>query len=48
MTVGEKGQRRPSLMLKDYYLMDSKVVAIEDDPTNFAKVMKSHDAEQWL
>ena len=45
---GQKRQRRPSLMLKDYYLMKSKVVAIEDDPTNFAKAMESHDAEQWL
>ena len=32
-------------MLKDYYLMESKVIAIEDDPANFAKVMESHDAE---
>jgi hypothetical protein len=35
-------------MLKDYYLMESKAVAIEDDPANFVKAMKSHDAEQWL
>jgi hypothetical protein len=45
---GRKRQRRPSSMLKDYYLMESKVVTIEDDPTNFAKAMESHDAEQWL
>uniref|UniRef100_A0A2N9FK26 CCHC-type domain-containing protein n=1 Tax=Fagus sylvatica TaxID=28930 RepID=A0A2N9FK26_FAGSY len=43
-----KRQRRPSSMLKDYYLMESKVVTIENDPTNFAKAMESHDAEQWL
>ena len=35
-------------MLKDYYLMESKAVAIEDDPTKLAKAMESHDAEQWL
>jgi hypothetical protein len=35
-------------MLKDYYLMESKVVAIENDPANFEKAMESHDAEQWL
>uniref|UniRef100_A0A2N9G0N8 CCHC-type domain-containing protein n=1 Tax=Fagus sylvatica TaxID=28930 RepID=A0A2N9G0N8_FAGSY len=34
---GRKRQRQPSLMLKDYYLMESKVVAIEDDLANFAK-----------
>jgi hypothetical protein len=45
---GRKRQRRPSSMLKDYYLMESKTVAIEDDPANFTKVMESHDAEQWL
>ena len=45
---GRKRQRRPSSMLKDYYLMESKAVAIEDDPTNFVKAMESHDAEQWL
>jgi hypothetical protein len=45
---GRKRQRRPSLMLIGYYLMESKVAAIEDDPTNFAKAMESHDAEQWL
>jgi hypothetical protein len=45
---GRKRQRRPSSVLKDYYLMESKVVAIEDDPANFAKAMESHDAEQWL
>uniref|UniRef100_A0A2N9EP82 Integrase catalytic domain-containing protein n=1 Tax=Fagus sylvatica TaxID=28930 RepID=A0A2N9EP82_FAGSY len=45
---GRKRQRRPSSMLKDYYLMESKAVAIEDDPVNFAKAMESHDAEQWL
>uniref|UniRef100_A0A2N9F846 Reverse transcriptase Ty1/copia-type domain-containing protein n=1 Tax=Fagus sylvatica TaxID=28930 RepID=A0A2N9F846_FAGSY len=45
---GQKRQRRPSLMLKNYYLMKSKVVAIEDDPANFTKAMESHDAEQWL
>jgi hypothetical protein len=28
--------------------MESKAVAIENDPTNFAKAMESHDAEQWL
>uniref|UniRef100_A0A2N9F1D9 Reverse transcriptase Ty1/copia-type domain-containing protein n=1 Tax=Fagus sylvatica TaxID=28930 RepID=A0A2N9F1D9_FAGSY len=38
---GRKRQRRPSSMLKDYYLMESKVVAIEDDPANFAKAMES-------
>ena len=43
-----KRQRRPSSILKDYYLMESKVVAIEDDPANFAKAMESHDAEQRL
>jgi hypothetical protein len=42
---GRKRQRRPSSMLKDYYLMESKVIAIEDDPANFAKAMESHDAE---
>ena len=45
---GRKKQRRPSSMLKDYYLMESKVVSIENDPANFAKAMESHDAEQWL
>ena len=45
---GRKRQRRPSSMLKDYYLMESKVVAIEDDLANFAKAMESHDAKQWL
>uniref|UniRef100_A0A2N9IZ29 HAT C-terminal dimerisation domain-containing protein n=1 Tax=Fagus sylvatica TaxID=28930 RepID=A0A2N9IZ29_FAGSY len=45
---GRKRQRQPSSILKDYYLMESKVVAIEDDPANFAKAVKSHDAEQWL
>uniref|UniRef100_A0A2N9FF63 CCHC-type domain-containing protein n=1 Tax=Fagus sylvatica TaxID=28930 RepID=A0A2N9FF63_FAGSY len=34
---GRKRQRRPSSMLKDYYLMESKAVAIEDDLANFAK-----------
>uniref|UniRef100_A0A2N9EKJ9 CCHC-type domain-containing protein n=1 Tax=Fagus sylvatica TaxID=28930 RepID=A0A2N9EKJ9_FAGSY len=34
---GRKRQMRPSSMLKDYYLMESKAVAIEDDPANFAK-----------
>uniref|UniRef100_A0A2N9EG19 Reverse transcriptase Ty1/copia-type domain-containing protein n=1 Tax=Fagus sylvatica TaxID=28930 RepID=A0A2N9EG19_FAGSY len=43
-----KRQRRPSSILKNYYLMESKVVAIEDDPANFAKAMESHDAKQWL
>uniref|UniRef100_A0A2N9GG10 Reverse transcriptase Ty1/copia-type domain-containing protein n=1 Tax=Fagus sylvatica TaxID=28930 RepID=A0A2N9GG10_FAGSY len=38
---GRKRQRRPSSMLKDYYLMESKAVAIEDDPANFAKAMES-------
>uniref|UniRef100_A0A2N9FM87 Reverse transcriptase Ty1/copia-type domain-containing protein n=1 Tax=Fagus sylvatica TaxID=28930 RepID=A0A2N9FM87_FAGSY len=38
---GRKRQRRPSSMLKDYYLMESKVIAIEDDPANFAKAMES-------
>ena len=28
--------------------MESKVVAIKDNPTNFAKAMESHEAEQWL
>ena len=28
--------------------MENKVVSIEDDSTNFAKAMESHDAEQWL
>ena len=28
--------------------MESKVIAIEDDPTNFAKAMEIHDAKQWL
>jgi truncated hemoglobin YjbI len=28
--------------------MESKVVAIENDPANFAKPIESHDAEQWL
>jgi hypothetical protein len=46
--TGRKRQKRPSSMLRDYYLMESKVVAIEDDPANFAKAMESHDAEQWL
>ena len=45
---GRKRQKRPSSMLKDYYLMESKAVAIEDDPANFAKAMESHDAKQWL
>ena len=45
---GRKRQRRPSSMLKDYYLMENKAVAIEDDPANFAKAMESHNAEQWL
>jgi hypothetical protein len=45
---GRKRQRRPFSMLKDYYLMESKAVAIEDDLANFAKAMKSHDAEQWF
>ena len=45
---GRKRQRQPFSMLKDYYLMESKVVSIEDDPANFAKAMESHDAEQWL
>jgi hypothetical protein len=39
---------RPSSMFKDYYLMESKAVAIENDPANFAKGMEIHDAEQWL
>uniref|UniRef100_A0A2N9GQ88 Reverse transcriptase Ty1/copia-type domain-containing protein n=1 Tax=Fagus sylvatica TaxID=28930 RepID=A0A2N9GQ88_FAGSY len=38
---GRKRQRRPSSMLKDYYLMESKVVAIEDDLANFVKAMES-------
>uniref|UniRef100_A0A2N9GRF0 CCHC-type domain-containing protein n=1 Tax=Fagus sylvatica TaxID=28930 RepID=A0A2N9GRF0_FAGSY len=38
---GRKRQRRPSSMLKDYYLMESKAVAIEDDLANFAKAMES-------
>jgi hypothetical protein len=42
---GRKRQRRPSSMLKDYYLMESKVVAIKDDPANFVKAMESHDAK---
>uniref|UniRef100_A0A2N9EIG2 CCHC-type domain-containing protein n=1 Tax=Fagus sylvatica TaxID=28930 RepID=A0A2N9EIG2_FAGSY len=46
--VGEKGKGDHLQVLKDYYLMESKVVAIEDDPANFAKAMESHDAEQWL
>ena len=37
---GRKRQRRPSSMLKDYYLMESKVVAIEDDPANFVNEWK--------
>uniref|UniRef100_A0A2N9F562 Reverse transcriptase Ty1/copia-type domain-containing protein n=1 Tax=Fagus sylvatica TaxID=28930 RepID=A0A2N9F562_FAGSY len=45
---GRKRQRRPSSMFKDYYLMESKAVAIENDPANFAKGMEIHDAEQWL
>ena len=45
---GRKRQKQSSSVLKDYYLMESKVVAIEDDPANFAKAMESHDAEQWL
>ena len=45
MTMGEKDKRQPSSMLKDYYIMESKVVAIENDPANFAKAMESHDAE---
>jgi hypothetical protein len=45
---GRKRQRRPFSMLKDYYLIESKVVAIEDGPANFAKAMESHDAKQWL
>jgi hypothetical protein len=42
---GRKRQRRPPSMLKDYYLMESKAVAIKDDPANFAKTMENHDAE---
>uniref|UniRef100_A0A2N9GSY4 CCHC-type domain-containing protein n=1 Tax=Fagus sylvatica TaxID=28930 RepID=A0A2N9GSY4_FAGSY len=38
---GRKRQKRPSSILRDYYLMESKVVAIEDDPANFAKAMES-------
>ena len=45
---GRKRQRRPSSMLKVYYLMESKVVVIEDDPANFVKAIESHDAKQWL
>ena len=45
---GRKRQRQPSSMLKNYYLLESKVVAIENDPANFSKVMESYDAEQWL
>jgi hypothetical protein len=45
---GRKRQRRPFSMLKDYYLMESKDVAIEDDLANFTKAMESHDAKQWL
>uniref|UniRef100_A0A2N9ELZ6 Reverse transcriptase Ty1/copia-type domain-containing protein n=1 Tax=Fagus sylvatica TaxID=28930 RepID=A0A2N9ELZ6_FAGSY len=45
---GRKRQRRPSSVFKDYYLTESKVVAIEDDPANFTKAMESHDAKQWL
>uniref|UniRef100_A0A2N9HAA9 CCHC-type domain-containing protein n=1 Tax=Fagus sylvatica TaxID=28930 RepID=A0A2N9HAA9_FAGSY len=45
---GRKRQKKPSSMLKDYYLMESKAVAIEDDPANFVKAMESHDVEQWL
>uniref|UniRef100_A0A2N9F2S2 CCHC-type domain-containing protein n=1 Tax=Fagus sylvatica TaxID=28930 RepID=A0A2N9F2S2_FAGSY len=37
---GRKRQRRPSSMLKDYYLVESKAVAIEDDLANFAKAME--------
>uniref|UniRef100_A0A2N9FGY8 CCHC-type domain-containing protein n=1 Tax=Fagus sylvatica TaxID=28930 RepID=A0A2N9FGY8_FAGSY len=45
---GRKRQRQPSSMLKDYYLMESKVIAIEDDLANFAKAMESHYAKPWL
>uniref|UniRef100_A0A2N9FQW6 CCHC-type domain-containing protein n=1 Tax=Fagus sylvatica TaxID=28930 RepID=A0A2N9FQW6_FAGSY len=47
---GRKRQRQPSSMLKDYYLMESKVVAIEDDPANFAKAMESRKLVgcKWL
>jgi hypothetical protein len=48
MTVGEKDKGNHLRVLKNYYLLESKVVAIENDPANFSKVMESHDAEQWL
>jgi hypothetical protein len=34
---GRKRQRQPSSMLKDYYLMESKVISIENDPAKFCE-----------
>jgi hypothetical protein len=45
---GSKRQRRPSVILKDYYVLSVDDINLQDDPLNFKEAINSNDANEWI
>ena len=43
---GSKRQRRPSTILKDYYVLNTNDINLQEDPINFKEAVNSHDVEK--
>jgi hypothetical protein len=45
---GSKSQRRPSVILKDHYVLSVDDINLQDDPLNFKEAINSNDANEWI
>jgi hypothetical protein len=45
---GSKRQRQPSTILKDYYVLNTDDINLQEDPVNFKEAVNNHDAEKWI
>jgi hypothetical protein len=43
-----KRQRRPSIILKDHYVLSIDDINLQDDPLNFKKAINNNDANKWI
>jgi hypothetical protein len=43
-----KRQKRPSITLKDHYVLNTNDVNLQEDPTNFKEGVTSHDVGKWI
>jgi hypothetical protein len=45
---GSKRQRRPSVILKDHYVLSVDDINLQDDPLNFKEAINNNDANEWI